>query len=570
MSRVFSSASTKVPRIGVNKRIGRFAVVAVVFLLGTASLAWTLRGHDATGFFFGRPGITTRWSIFGGDQTSPPAAFSPFETTSAFSPVSHTSDTSNASIADLCASFPHYLTQQRIQPVLKMGHGENRATIKAQFASVSACFSPDELLVFSDLPEDPIPHGNGHRAIDLLATLPASYRESWEEEKEKEEPSPDGTAKAKQTRKPKPNPDLLNYDRLTSLSRAGQLTPDNDPARGRAGWALDKYKFLAGVERAWAMRPRRDFYVFYETDTYVAWDSLFRLLSALDPAAPLYLGSPSPGRRDAERAVDTWFANGGPGFVLSRGAMKRLLERRAVGEAGQFVEEPLALRWGELLKRDPCGDSVLGWALWHAGVKLSGLFPLFNVYAASGLPYTERLWCQPFVTMHKLSAGDMVRLWRWENARRTLGRPLLYRDLFDFLPVAVDEVRENWDNTVWDRLAPGEVIFVGDVDTCRQACRDRKSCFQWHYQGNDTRRCVLMRFVSHGAAKEPEIVQTKVPVAERVGRRDGRPEGDQQFKLVEQRLTYTSGWVKSRISRWVESHRCAAPEWVSPSIERHY
>ncbi|KAK3900210.1 hypothetical protein C8A05DRAFT_17454 [Staphylotrichum tortipilum] len=516
----------------LNKRLERTIAVIVGCHLLVALLLWHRHRSDP----------------------SPPPAFYPFETTSAFNPVAH-HDAHNKNTSELCASFPNHLTQ-RIQPVLKMGHGENRAMVNAQFGSVSACFAPGELLVFSDLDETL----HGHRTVDVLANLPRAYRDAGGDA--------GGT-----------NPDYDNYEAMAALARDGKLTPDNDPARGKNGWRLDKYKFLAGVERAWLARPGRDFYVFYESDTYVSWDNMFRFLSALDPDAPLYMGSPSPGRHDEERDKDTWFANGGPGFVLSRGAMEKLFLRRASSTAAgaRFTDPPFMLRWLDLLRSDPCGDSVLGWALWHAGVPLSGFFPLFNTYPAHALPFTSRLWCQPFLTMHKLRPEDMTGLWRWEHERRTLGRPLLYVDLYEFLPVATPDVRADWDNTNWDRLGPGRDVHVGTLHECREACEATADCLQYHWQGEHMRKCVLQPFINLGAAKSAETVQRKVPLDGPGGGRDKKKDGgkgaegeQQQFRMVEERFNYTSGWLRPRIDRWVREHECTDPGWVYPSIERHY
>ncbi len=523
----------------LNKRLGRTIAALVGFHLLVGLLLWHRRRSSSP-------------------STLPPAAFYPFETTSAFNPVAH-HDAANKNTTSLCASFPNHLTG-RIQPILKMGHGENRAMIDAQFGSVSACFAPGELLVFSDLPESL----HGHLAVDVLANLPLAYRSAGASGG-----GPDAPPAAT-------NPDYDNYEALAALARDGKLTPENDPARGRNGWRLDKYKFLAGVERAWQARPGRDFYVFYESDTYVSWDNMFRFLGGLDPAAPLYMGSPSPGRNDEKRDQTTWFANGGPGFVLSRGAMEKLFARRAADvntAAGRYTEPPFMLRWMDLLRSDPCGDSVLGWALWHAGVPLSGFFPLFNTYPAHALPFTERLWCQPFLTMHKLRPEDMVGLWRWENGRRTLGRPLLYADLYEFLPVATPEVRQDWDNTNWDRLGPGRDVHTDTLRECKEACEGAVDCLQYHWQGEHMRKCVLQPFINLGGGKKAETIQKKVPV-EGAGKdkvkQGGGGEGQEQFRMVEERFNYTSGWLKPRIERWVREHECLDPGWVYPSIERHY
>jgi hypothetical protein len=358
----------------LNKRLMRafFLVALLLLTLQLVSLRFSQIqvAPGATGW----PFLSAR------RQTTPVYSF---ETTSSFYPVAD-ADAENRTIEELCAPFPKYLLQ-RIQPILKMGHGEPRSQVEAQLKTVSACFDSEELLIFSDLDEVIL----GRHTIDILANLPERYHHD--------------------------NPDFAPYDALQQMlgrtrhggaTKHGILDAAVDPTAGKHGWKLDKYKFLAEVERAWLMRPGRDWYVFYETDTYILWDNMFRFLSTLDPTAPLYIGSPSPGREG------TWFANGGPGFVLSRGALEKLLSHAA---------PPLTLRGLEMLRGDCCGDSVLGWMLWEAGVPISGFFPLFNTYPAHRIPFTERSWCQPVLTMHKSTPQDMLDLWRWEHRERKLG-----------------------------------------------------------------------------------------------------------------------------------------------------
>lgn len=369
----------------LNKRLTRalFLVVVLFLVLRLVSQRF--------GQLQVMPG-SARWPFLNTRRAEQQTPVYPFETTSNFYPVAD-DDADNRTIEELCASFPKYLLQ-RIQPILKMGHGEARSQIDAQLKTVSGCFDSDELLLFSDLDEVIL----GHHAIDILANLPELYHHD--------------------------NPDFKPYDALRQmLGRAGVFDATIDPTAGKHGWKLDKYKFLAEVERAWLMRPGRDWYVFYETDTYILWDNMFRFLSTLDPSAPLYIGSPSPGREG------TWFANGGPGFVLSRGALEKLLSRSSSSSSSPSKSSngrldgapPLTLRGLEMLKGDCCGDSVLGWMLWEAGVPISGFFPLFNTYPAHRIPFTERSWCQPVLTMHKSTPQDMLDLWRWEHCSRKLG-----------------------------------------------------------------------------------------------------------------------------------------------------
>lgn len=141
------------------------------------------------------------------------------------------------STEDICRSFPKHVLS-RIQPVLKTGHGDNKERLDAQMDSTSACFTPDELIIFSDLGEDI----RNHRAIDILADLPSSHYNAttfkmWGE-----------------------------YLSQKEMQRRGILDTEAQTEHIN-GWALDKFKFLPMMERAWAMKPNRDFYVFYETDT---------------------------------------------------------------------------------------------------------------------------------------------------------------------------------------------------------------------------------------------------------------------------------------------------------------
>lgn len=154
---------------------------------------------------------------------------------------------------------------------------------------------------------------------------------------------------------------------------------------------------------------------------YIIWDNLFRLLDTLDPETPLYMGSPSPGRMDERRDQKTWFANGGPGYILSRGAMKKLLARR-VGATGTFIDPPLTERFRHLAHDgECCGDSILGFAAWETGIFLQGFYPLFTPYVLKALPFNDAHWCYPLVTMHKVATEEMVKLWKWEFENRKHG-----------------------------------------------------------------------------------------------------------------------------------------------------
>ncbi|KAG5914811.1 hypothetical protein E4U53_004591, partial [Claviceps sorghi] len=449
----------------------------------------------------------------------------PAASTSRFAPVSVV-DAATASNEDLCSSFPKDMLNV-VQPVLKVGHSENRERLAAHFNTTSSCFGRDELLIVSDL--DEMVHG--HRAVDVLGDLPAGYYNL------------------------SGNPDFRHYVSQRDMRRTGTLNPETQKLID--GWILDKYKFLPMVERAWLTRPGRAFYFFYEPDTYVFWDNVFRFLEEYDPDTPIYMGSPSPGRHDEARHVRTWFANGGPGFVLSRGAVKALLHRRADAN-GRYVDAALADRWQHVVAGECCGDSVVGWALWNAGVQVQGYWPMFNPHPLHGIPFSDLYWCQPVLTLHKTLPRDAHALWRWEYAQRRLHRPLLYADVWQLQHPGRPSSLDNWDNGDWDRWDPPAEALVHGAETCEQYCRGQDRCVQWTWRGGDEKRCILMSSIRYGTPRGPEYVDEG-------GTRETIPSDPPGRNTSRKWVDYTSGWIEARITEWREQRKCEEVHWVGPS-----
>lgn len=431
---------------------------------------------------------------------------------SGFRPVRQT--TKGKGVEDLCEAFPIGILRD-IQPVLKTGRAVLDSRTKIQLQSVSACMR-EHLLVTADV--DAVV--DGHQVFDVLADLPKAF--------------------------------LLGNDQLRDykLQQEGSCncTGLSRPLRTAHGWDLDKFKFLPQVSRAWRMRPRKKWYVFYEDDTYVVWDNMFRLLANFDPDLPLYLGSPSPGARG------TWMANGGPGYILSREAVQRLVQGDYSAD-GAFVGSKLSHRWEEQMTFDCCGDSVLGLALHEdANTTLSGLFPMIQPHPLHGIPFSDRYWCQPVITMHKTLPKDMLSLRIWEESRREMRRPLLFADLAEYLNLSRVPIREDWDNSDFGGYrAPGEMAHRS-FEMCGRACRADKDCLQYTYHLQD---CNFVSAIRLGRAMEPGI-------------ENWRPEGEKEKKWTVDQRRYMAGWDLDGIQRWMtgEGRDCPTAEWVQPSLER--
>lgn len=136
---------------------------------------------------------------------------------------------------ELCESFPHHLLS-RIQPVVRTGFTDPAHRMSGHLDGASACFKPDELLIFSDADGTM----GDHQVIDVLNSLPNSYHSL---------------------------PDFQPYLDLKAMRQDGSAKTNPELLKTIDGWKIDKFKFLPATEQAWLRKPDRDFYVFYESDT---------------------------------------------------------------------------------------------------------------------------------------------------------------------------------------------------------------------------------------------------------------------------------------------------------------
>lgn len=442
----------------------------------------------------------------------PELEFYSWHTRSQFRPVNQA--VAGKSAQDLCDAFPKDLLRD-VQPILKSGHGVLEKRVKTQLESVSACLD-DHLLIFSDVDEKI----GGYQVIDVLADLRTDFVDG--------------------------NDQLQAYVLQKELADNGTL--HTEAGSKVKGWETDKFKFLPQVSRAWRMRPEKRWYVFYEDDTYIVWDNIFRLLTNFDPDMPWYFGSPSPGARGF------WMANGGPGYVLSREALRRLA-KDDFDDNGAFAGSALTQRWEDQMMHDCCGDSVLGLALHEdAQTGLSGLFPMFQPHPLHGVPLSDTYWCQPVISMHKTSAEDMVSLRKWEESRRIMQRPLLFADLVEYLNLTEVSVREDWINSDFGGYrAPGDIAHTS-FEACGEACRADSNCLQWTHHLRD---CTFVPSIRLGQSREPGI-------------EGWRSEEEKAMEWGEDQRRYKAGWDLDGIKRWMSApgRDCKTARWVRPSLKR--
>ncbi|KAL4926913.1 S53 family peptidase [Aspergillus undulatus] len=392
-----------------------------------------------------------------------------------------------------CQSFPAAaFAEDGIQVTLKIGGAESRELLRSHTDGVTPCIP--NLLVISDMGQKLGPFQSHDVLADVIHVLSEE--------------------------------DKLAYQR----QREYHYYWDKELQPTKAGWQLDRYKFLAMIEYAYAQNPNAKWYVFFETDTLVLWDNLVQLL-----------GSPTPGR-----PIGTWwepqptfFVYGGSGIVLSD------QEGSAKVESDQ-KSQLLITKYQDMVREDCCGDSVLGWVAAQREVEIQGQWPMFNPTPLHHTPLGKTYWCQPAISFHKSDPVDVVEIWNWQQKR--LGkssdsqRPILYSDIVDFFDFASVPMRKDWNNIDMDAFdAPSQEAHKS-FEACKEACYDHEDCFQFtHYKD----KCRMSRIIRLGTPVPPE-------------RESDDSEGEHSM----------AGWNVEKIKEFKKAHDCEVVDWPAPSTER--
>jgi hypothetical protein len=216
----------------------------------------------------------------------------------------------------LCESFPD---ARSVLLVMKTGASEAFARLPTQLLTTLRCVPPRNFVLFGDLDQDV----GGHRVHDSLSGVRPDARDG--------------------------NPDFDLYRRQRACrvdqEQCNKLLGAGGDTAGD-GWRLDKYKNVHIAERAWAMRPGFEWYLFVDADTYVLWPNLMKWVGMLDARKKLYLGSWTA-------INDFIFGHGGSGYLLSGAAMEAFVGKHpGVGREYDFEA-----------KSSCCGDYVFAKAL---------------------------------------------------------------------------------------------------------------------------------------------------------------------------------------------------------------
>ncbi|KAK4233087.1 glycoprotein-N-acetylgalactosamine 3-beta-galactosyltransferase 1 [Achaetomium macrosporum] len=411
-----------------------------------------------------------------------------------------------------CDGFPD---TSKVLLVMKTGASESFAQVPTHLLTTLRCLS--DFLIFSDMDQNI----GGQQIYDSLSTVLTEVQEG------------------------NVDFDLYRRQKWCPVNQA-QCNELGDPRN--EGWNLDKYKNVHIAEKAYAMRPNHDWYLFVDADTYVLWPNMMQWVNKLDPTQKLYLGS-------AAGLNNLNFAHGGSGYLVSKAAMDAF-----VGWAPEVGNE-----YDRYAKSVCCGDYIFALALKEkTGVEVQHMFPTINGEKPTTLPFGPSHWCHPIVTMHHLNAEEINMFWHFERRNQLVrtksgkSRPLILKDIFEeFVVLHLNEIRRDWDNMARDRVYLDRKAQMWDdgqlarmkkaedynkyekkahlsFEDCAAACKSLPygECFQYKYQNGV---CTMGRAITLGN-----------PI---------RREEEEDQRII-------SGWDVEKIRAWVRKHsRCDKINW---------
>jgi hypothetical protein len=214
-------------------------------------------------------------------------------------------------------------------------------------------------------------------------------------------------------------PYLQQEDYESRQNYAEMSNVPGDAAGPAGGWKLDKYKFLPIVQHAGLNKPDAKWYIFMEDDSYIFLPNLLRHLERFDYKDSWYLGSLAWIHGD-------YFAHGGSGFALSRGAWEQSFGKdpKIVDKFQAFTEE------------HGCGDHILGHVLKEYGVQFGETYDEarfrygFNPESHWSTWFEQANWCSPVYSWHHTHGKDVARFynleqsWDFEQVRYLVTFPL--------------------------------------------------------------------------------------------------------------------------------------------------
>lgn len=267
-------------------------------------------------------------------------------------------------------------------------------------------------------------------------------------------------------------------------------------------------QFIPSLEHVWKQMPDKKWYVMQDDDTFILRPSLYRFLAHLDPSKALYLGN----------AVGDYkgrFAHGGSSFILSNGAMTKLLNGNPELVSQAYVAS-LDETWG---------DKLVATTLIKAGIYLSERYrhffngepPLITRISADRL-------CSPILSFHGLSRPEQMK--EVGKTFANIDKPVFWRDLWKIYGQPVEafdtvSIRLNQDH-VGRQDDPDMRRTVDTADKCAEACGILdQQCLAWTWD-SQAQICLMSPWVIVGEKSEGKASGLNVKELKKLDNRCGK------------------------------------------------
>ncbi|KAF5673304.1 hypothetical protein FHETE_3428 [Fusarium heterosporum] len=349
----------------------------------------------------------------------------------------------------------------------------------------------------------------------------------------------------------------------------------------KEGWNLDKYKFLHMVEKAWEMRPNKEWYVFAEADTYIFWSNLAHFLrNKVNGTETPYVGS-------VAMLKGKPFAHGGSGYIIHGDTMKKM------------VDIPdLAHKYDLMAHHECCGDYLMSLAVMETGKKVKQAHPMFNGEKPVTLPFGNSHWCEPLLTMHHMNPEEVSDAWHFEQTRQKKGIVQIREMYHHFWAPHLESEREDWDNSSDDvcyiGFGPQAQAKATDKQRNRQKKENEKNAVEQHAH-RSKEHCAMVCESENLNITENDYYGLKDDKErnEMIRSRFDQKKGDKiwhsgrrcfqwryqnnvcciarSFKRGKPRKEpkpeekSTSGWFVQGINNWIDAKGDCEPKWKNPS-----
>ncbi|KAF4426654.1 hypothetical protein F53441_14103 [Fusarium austroafricanum] len=345
----------------------------------------------------------------------------------------------------------------------------------------------------------------------------------------------------------------------------------------KEGWNLDKYKFLHMVEKAWEMRPNKEWYVFAEADTYVFWSNLvWYLRNRVNGTETPYVGS-------VAMLKGKPFAHGGSGYVIHGDTMRKM---------AQIPD--LAHKYDMMATHECCGDYLMSLAVLETGKKVKQAHPMFNGEKPVTLPFGNNHWCEPLLTMHHMNPEEVSDAWHFEQTRQKQGFVQIREMYHQFWAPQLVQEHEDWDNLSDDvcyiGFGPEAQAKATDHQRKRQRKENEKNAVEQHAH-RSKEHCSMVCESENLDITEDDYYSLKDDKErnDMIRSRYSQKKGDKEWhagrrcfqwryhnnvcciarsfkrgkphKEQKQEEKWTSGWFVKGINDWIDAKGDCTPKW---------